>query len=501
MYRGPFVAMQSVVNERNDEQVNSGTEADVRDMRRMGKQQELNRNFKGWGALFGFSLILGNAWVVCMVTSIFGLTNGGTAGTIWMFIVVACGMFCSTLSMAEMASMVSEFSPPKHQKYLSFLTAMSASAYTPALTIQGLIALSDETYTLPGWHAFLLTLAILFISIVINITMIRKLPMLEGLMIVIFFCSFGNILIVLWVKGEKSSAEDVFTKFSDNAGWGSVGLATLIGGLQGGFSSLMGSDSAAHLSEELKDASYYLPRSMVYTALANYTTGIVTIITLMFTLGGSAEELTSTRLGQPYIQVFYNATKSVTGASVITALIALLLIFTAINQVTTTSRQLYAFARDGGMPYSGFIGRVHPKWNLPINSLIVTLLFTFMIAFIIIGSSVPFNIITTLSSASLLTSYIICTGCMLWKRTCDKANLPKGRFDLGCCGRYINCAALLFQIVIFVVLFFPSMPHPTASSMNWTILIYGVTFTGSTIYYFLTARHQYLGPVEHIEKD
>ena len=33
------------------------------------------------------------------------LSNGGPAGGIWMFLVVCCGMFFVTLSMAEMASM------------------------------------------------------------------------------------------------------------------------------------------------------------------------------------------------------------------------------------------------------------------------------------------------------------------------------------------------------------------------------------------------------------
>lgn len=92
---------------------------------------------------------------------------------------------------------------------------MSASAYTPALAIQGIIAVNNSSYSLPGWHAFLMTLAILLISIAINVFLIRKLPLLEGIMVIIFFCSFGSVIIVLWVKAEKASAKDVFTVFSD----------------------------------------------------------------------------------------------------------------------------------------------------------------------------------------------------------------------------------------------------------------------------------------------
>lgn len=58
------------------------------------------------------------------------------------------------------------------------------------------------------------------------------------------------------------------------------------------------------------------------------------------------------------MQVFYNAVQSKAGASGLTAIVCVLLFFTAINQVTTTSRQLFAFARDGGLPFSAFLGRV-----------------------------------------------------------------------------------------------------------------------------------------------
>lgn len=39
------------------------------------------------------------------MTSTFGLANGGTAGALWMTIIVICGMFLGVLSLAEVASM------------------------------------------------------------------------------------------------------------------------------------------------------------------------------------------------------------------------------------------------------------------------------------------------------------------------------------------------------------------------------------------------------------
>ena len=106
-------------------------QTDREDMYRMNKKQELRRNFR-FLSIFGYSLILGNGWVYSLTGAIAPLTNGGTAGGIWMYLIVISGMSFSTLSMAEMASMaptaggqyhwVSEFAPREHQRFLSYLT-------------------------------------------------------------------------------------------------------------------------------------------------------------------------------------------------------------------------------------------------------------------------------------------------------------------------------------------------------------------------------------------
>jgi len=44
---------------------------------------------------------------------------------------------------------------------------------------------------------------------------------------------------------------------------------------------LIGADAAVHLAEELKDASYILPRAMVSSALMNYATAFIMIISFV----------------------------------------------------------------------------------------------------------------------------------------------------------------------------------------------------------------------------
>lgn len=80
------------------------TYEDQNDMRRLGKKQELRRNFR-FTSILGFVAIAMGTWEVILSATAGGLTNGGTGGMVWMFV---GSYFCFgtiVLSLAEMSSM------------------------------------------------------------------------------------------------------------------------------------------------------------------------------------------------------------------------------------------------------------------------------------------------------------------------------------------------------------------------------------------------------------
>ena len=219
------------------------------------------------------------------------------------------------------------------------------------------MALSSPSYVIKGWHTTLFSIAIAAFAILWNTILIRKLPLIEGIGFALHISGFFAFVIVLWVMGPRSDPKTVWTKFEDNSGWGDKGVATLVG-ILGPIVTLVGSDSSCHLSEELRDAAWVLPRAMVATAIVNYALGFIMTVTIMSTLGDDVPALLTTPLGQPWIQALLNATESKVGTSIMTAVLCLLLLFCSVNQVTTSSRQLFAFARDKGLPFSEFLARV-----------------------------------------------------------------------------------------------------------------------------------------------
>lgn len=118
------------------------------------------------------------------------------------------------------------------------------------------------------------------------------------------------------------------------------------------------------------------------------------------------------------------------------AFIIFFFVFGAVNQNTTSSRQLYAFARDGGLPCSAWVsyvrilptalrrdstnralpsqGLTHPKY--PHQRCSNKLDHCLWLICILLGSTAAFLNINTIGNSGLLVSYIISISCLLHHR-------------------------------------------------------------------------------------
>jgi len=128
-------------------------------------------------------------------------------------------------------------------------------------------------------------------------------------------------------------------------------------------------------------------------------------VTLCFTLG-DIENILNTPTYQPFIQVFYNATRSYAATSVMVAIVLILLVSCCVSEVATASRQLWSFARDRGLPGSTWLSWVSPGWNIPLRAVCVSLLVSSLLSLINLGSSVALNAINSLGGVAILTSYL-----------------------------------------------------------------------------------------------
>jgi choline transport protein len=228
-----------------------------------------------------------------------------------------------------------------------------------ASAIQSFAIVASPSYVPRTWHIALLTILICSCAILFNVFLARKLPGIEAAVFTIYILAFVAFFTVFLGMGSRSTAKELFMNFQDNAGWGSVGAACFVG-VSAPVITLIGSDSAVHLAEELKDASRQLPKAMLMTAAVNYVLGFLMLVAFIAVVG-DVQSVLGTSTGQAYVQVIWNVTQSQTATMVMVAFIIFFFVFSAVNQNTTSSRQLWAFARDGGLPYSRWISYVSPS--------------------------------------------------------------------------------------------------------------------------------------------
>lgn len=68
--------------------------------------------------------------------------------------------------------------------------------------------------------------------------------------------------------------------------------------------------------------------------------------------------------------------------------------FAAIGSLTAASRCTWAFSRDGGIPGSQWWRIVSPRYELPLNALILSTVACALLGLIYLGSSAAFNAFT-----------------------------------------------------------------------------------------------------------
>lgn len=111
------------------------------------------------------------------------------------------------------------------------------------------------------------------------------------------------------------------------------------------------------MCEEIKGASIIVPRSLMISIGINGVLGLGMLLATLYCLG-DVDNALNTPTKFPYIEIFRQATGSNGGATGMASVILVLFIFATTAVLTAASRMLWAFARDQGLPGSGFLSKV-----------------------------------------------------------------------------------------------------------------------------------------------
>lgn len=378
----------------------------------LGHTEELKRTFSPL-AMLGLAFAILNSWTALSTSLSIALPSGGPTSVIWGLITAGVCNLCIAASLAEFLSewptaagqsvWVAKVSWKRWAPLLSWICGWINVGGWMALTatggllgsqlILGIIHLMDSSYVAKSWHQFLIYIGYNVFAFVLNAFANSSLPYIDKGAIFWSIAGFAivSITVLACASPNYSSADFVFREFTNETGWPD-GIAWLLGLLQGGFG-LTGYDAVAHMIEEIPNAAVEGPKIMIYCVAIGTFTGFVFLVCLLFVAGNITEVIASP--AGPLLQILYNATNSRAGAICLLMFPLVCTVFATIAIMTTSSRMAWAFARDRGLPFSGFFGKVHKRLDVPLNALMLTLGLVIIFGCIFLGSSSAFNAITS----------------------------------------------------------------------------------------------------------
>ncbi|KAK3641011.1 hypothetical protein LTR56_008399 [Elasticomyces elasticus] len=483
---------------------------DVLRLEEFGYKQELKRGF-GFFGMIGFSFSVLTCWTALAGSLTVAIAAGGPPVIIYSWVGVCFFSLAVAYSFAEICSAypvaggqyswMSILAPPKYAKVTSyicgwfivigFLSAGAANGFIGSNFVLGMAQLANPSYTIERWHTCLLCYLVLIIAALVNIFGRFLLDKLGRIMIIFNLLSFVVVMaVILPMDDHKQDAEFVFVTFQNSTGFGNAYTA-LLGILQAAFG-MTGYDATAHMTEELHDARNTAPKAIIWSVWIGAVTGFAFLIAAMFCIG-DLELVVSTPTGVPLIAIFQEATGSVRGALALTILITIIALVSLWFLMAQSSRVIFSFARDGGLPFSKWIAKVHPTLQVPINAILVVLVINAALMSIDFGSVTGFNTVLALCTEAFYLSYAMPLVARIWQHLKGEHDIDSA-YSLGRFGLPVNVVGLLYLIFAIITFNFPSISPVTADNMNYTSAAVGVSIIIATVTWFTTGRKHYAGP-------
>lgn len=157
------------------------------------------------------------------------------------------------------------------------------------------------------------------------------------------------------------------------------------------------------MTEEMKNARQDAPKAIIWAVWIGAVTGFIFLVVVCFCIV-DIDKAAMTPTGVPIIQIFYDATGSFAAAMALSVLISIISLVSLAFLCAQSSRLTFAFARDGGLPFSKFFARVHPTLYVPINAVCLVVVVNCALMSIYFGSITGFNTVLAISTEGFCKS-------------------------------------------------------------------------------------------------
>ncbi|KAI9300934.1 APC amino acid permease [Cunninghamella echinulata] len=489
---------------------------DAERLRQLGYKQELKRELSSVGNM-GMALS-----VVCIssgLTSLFkyGLETGGPVVMVWGWVAVSLFTLPVALAMAEICSAyptagglyfwAAQLSTPKYKAFASWMTgwynligqfAVTAGIdFGLSLMLCSLINVgTDGAWTPTPGATVGIHVLICFSHALANSFGTKVMKHINT--ISTFWQVIAPLVIILTIALKApthQSADFVFGHFNNDSGWDNMPVYVVLTGLLQAQFTLTGYDSSAHIVEESKRGEISAPVGIVSAVIISAVVGFCFIIAFLFCIQDLTATITS-QSGFPVMQILFDSC----GRPVAIFLMVLLMVacwFCGFASVTANSRMIYAFSRDGAIPGSAYLHKIHEKTKTPLNAVWLSAFIAALLGLPSLGNTTAFSAITSVATISLYISYGIPIFCKLLNDT----QFKRGPLHLGKFSKIIGSIAVLWIIFITILFVLPPVSPVTATSMNYACLAIGLVTLGAGGRFAIDARIWFKGPITNLDPE
>ena len=335
----------------------------------------------------------------------------------------------------------------------------------------------------------------LFIQGLLNTFSVRLVALLNDVSVYWHLIGVALIFVMLFWAPSSGSGQSIGFLFGSE-GWNafaglsgfSIPFYVFLIGLLNAQYTFTGYDASAHVSEETIAARTAAPKGIVNSIWISMIAGFILLLGVSYAIphafpvtiaGVEYTGYDSIALDLvPWATIFQFAAGRTVGLLLI-LIVIVAQFFCGMSSITANSRMIYAFSRDGAVPFSDFWHHVSKRAHVPVRSAWLGAVGAFILALPYLYNLTAYAAVTSIAVIGLYIAYL--TPVFL-RRINGKAFTP-GPWVLGKFGPLIDWLAILWVVFIVILLMLPQYSPVTRLSFNYApiavIIVIGGAVSGT----------------------
>jgi amino acid transporter len=490
---------------------------DERTLHKLGYAQVLYREMGGFSN-FAISFTIISILAGCLTSYYIAFQWGGPVAITWGWLIV--GSFCIivALAMGEIASTyptagglyfwASKLGSPAWGWFTGWFNLVGQIAVTAAIDYGAAIfTTSLLNLWFPGLpntrHSIFVTFTvIIFLHLLINLLGVKLLAGLNSISAWWHMAGVAVIVaILIIVPDHHQSASYVFTKTINNSGFSGTSWHSPVFWFVFGLGLLMaqytitGYDASAHMSEETRNASRAAAWGIVMSVVVSVIFGFALLVAVTFAIPSTDGAL---KAGANVVTYIWESSMSRKWAEFLLVIAVVAQFFCGTASVTSASRMMFAFSRDGAIPGHRTWRRVASN-RVPIYSVMAIGVLSWALMIPTYWNNATGYLVGT--SIAVIGLYIAFALPIILRWRAGES-FERGPWNLGKHYKWIDALAVAWITLICVLFLMPVTPTgiPWKTGFNWNVVNYAPITVGGALllfggWYLLSAHKWFKGPV------